>query len=148
MIKVARVKIFSATQMYLKPLTVTLALIPGILGFSGSQILAASPPTETPGARYSVAGIVDLLESGAIVAGASDRIFQQVDEKLVTTRVAGYEVFHVQGLDVTDYILLLSKDGKFFYAHYASCSESKTYFKKNSEYLQYLSVIRQNHTNE
>lgn len=130
------------------PLTTTLALILGILGFSGSQTLAASPPTETPGARYSAAGIVELLETGVIVAGASDRIFQQVDEELVTNRNGGYEVFHVQGLDVTDYILLLSKDGKFFYAHYASCSESKTYFRKNTEYLQYLSVIHHTHTNE
>ena len=102
----------------------------------------------TPGARYSAAGIVELLETGVIVAGASDRIFQQVDEELVTTRHRGYEVFHVQGLDVTDYILLLSKDGKFFYAHYASCSESKTYFRNNTEYLQYLSVTRHNLTNE
>ena len=88
------------------------------------------------------ANIMGMLEFGVIKQETGDHIFKGDESRLTITRTGNYAVFSIEGLDATDSISLISRGGKFFYAHYGSCSESKTFFNHRPEYVRYLLNVR------
>lgn len=93
--------------------------------------------------RYSASKIAAMLEAGTIKLSASDQFLRGEENGIAVSKIGNYAVFNIQGLDTTDYITLISKGGKFFYAHYGSCSESKTFFNDRTKYLRYILHTRQ-----
>lgn len=83
-----------------------------------------------------------MLQTDEIASGTNDTIL--VDEKngISVSSVGNYKLFSIQGLDAADNITLISEGGRFFYAHYGSCSQSINFFKDPETYSRYISQIR------
>lgn len=88
------------------------------------------------------ARLFELLESREISQGGSDAQLRDPASGMQVQTHGDYAVFTMSGLDATDRISLISKDGAFIYANYASCSESQTFFRSRAEYLRYLLAVR------
>jgi hypothetical protein len=71
---------------------------------------------------YSASKIISMLEVGAIAVNGSDQILRDEENSIKILRYENYTVFSIQGLDTADNITLISEGGRFFYAHYGSCS--------------------------
>ena len=121
-------------QTIRKPLSLIAALIvtPVALAFASDAV-----PVQRP-SPVTAADLIELLDSGQIAQGTSDSLLRSENNGLQRTDNGRYSVFYREGMDVTDSISLISKDGAFIYATYGSCSESKTYFRSNVEYFRYL----------
>ena len=120
--------------------------VAAILG--GMALCALSPSALASEATagetsFTADRLVALLEAGEISEGESDAIFRGENSGLQHTRNGRYSVFYMPGMNVsTDSISLISRDGALIYANYGSCSDSKTYFRSNTAYFQYLLSAR------
>ena len=87
---------------------------------------------------FTASQMLTLLESKQIFEGMSDAVLRAESSGLQHKENGRYSVFHIEGMDVTDSITLISKDGALFYANFGSCSDSKTFFRSSTEYFRYL----------
>ena len=91
-----------------------------------------------PGDAFTASRLVELLETGQIAEGIPDTAFRNEGSGLQHTESGRYSVFYFAGMDVTDSVSIISKDGVLIYANLNSCSDSKTYFRSTAEYFRYL----------
>lgn len=92
--------------------------------------------------RYTAKKIISMLETDEIASGTSDKILVGEEYGISVSSVGNYKLFSIQGLDVADNITLISEGGRFFYAHYGSCSKNINFFKVPEMYSSYVSKIR------
>jgi hypothetical protein len=107
-----------------------------ITAFLTSAFVANAQEVALP---LSTTELLAMLESGAIQAGGSDAWLASGQPNMSVIRDGSNTAYSFPGLDPsTDRISLISHDGRLFYAHFESCSDSETFFKKRSRYFRYL----------
>ena len=109
-----------------------------ILGASILVTAALPVLAESPGDAFTASRLVELLETGQIAEGMNDTAFRNEGSGLQHTESGRYSAFYLAGMDVTDSVSIISKDGVLIYANLNSCSDSKTYFRSTAEYFRYL----------
>lgn len=107
-----------------------------VTAFLTSTSLAIAQDATPP---ISATDLLALLQSSEIGVGENDAWLSAGHPDMTIIRDGDYAIYSFPGLDATtDRISLMSHDGRLFYAHYESCSDSETFFKDRTRYLRYL----------